>query len=229
MIDEGIAIVSPVTGEVLYEKSLTNLLIDNNYHNKVFGNLIFTPDLYHINDIEPALSDTTYWNKGDLFISLLMQSIIIQFRPETNKIIRIIDGPYYRQHDIDIIDDSKISIFNNNLLTTFKYFAKGELIKDFHNEVIIYDFEKNTYEKYIDEAMRKNKVATFSEGLSEILNEDMSILVEDQNSGRLVYFDNDGSLIWEFINKDSNGNIYQIGWSRLLSNFQVKREKKCTN
>ena len=42
------------------------------------------------------------------------------------------------QHDVNIIDDSKISIFNNN--NTLKENSK-------YSEVIIYDFEKKILQK----------------------------------------------------------------------------------
>ena len=61
--------------------------------------------------------------KGDLFLSLRSQNMIILYRLSTNKIISHITGPFSNQHDVDIISDKEISIFNNNI-----YFYKGERI-----------------------------------------------------------------------------------------------------
>ena len=56
---------------------------------------------------------------------------------------------------------------------------------------------------------------TKSQGLSETLK-DGSKLVEEQNHGRLIFFNNNGDKEWEFINKDDNENIYFISWSRII-------------
>ena len=72
-------------------------------------------DPLHLNDIEPLLSDGRHWKKGDLFISLRNRSTVLLYRPLTNKIMRTIQGSFYGQHDVDVISDSTISIFNNNV------------------------------------------------------------------------------------------------------------------
>ena len=40
--------------------------------------------------------------------------LVILYRPSNNKIIKVIRG-FLNQHDVDIIDDRRISIYNNNL------------------------------------------------------------------------------------------------------------------
>ena len=76
---------------------------------------------------------------------------------------------------------------------------------------------------------------TDTEGLSEILK-DGSMLVEEQNHGRLIFFNNNGEKEWEYVNKDSKGNIYFISWSRIIEekNLLTKikesiNNKKCIN
>ena len=46
--------------------------------------------------------------------------MVILYRPETNKIIKIIEGGFLHQHDVDILDDRTISIYNNNVLLNSK-------------------------------------------------------------------------------------------------------------
>ena len=50
--------------------------------------------------LEPLEVIITNWKKGDLFISIRNQSALIHYRPETNKVINYIKGPFYMQHDI---------------------------------------------------------------------------------------------------------------------------------
>ena len=73
-----------------------------------------TDDPIHLNDIEPVRKDGPYWRKGDLFLSLRSPSTVMLYRPSTNKVIWRKDGPWSKQHDVDILDDHRISIFNNN-------------------------------------------------------------------------------------------------------------------
>ena len=101
--------------------------------------------------------------------------------------------------------------------------------------MLIYNFEKKQFYEKFEEDFEKYSIQTESEGLSEILN-DGSMLVEEQNHGRLIFFDKNGEKEWEFINKDSNGNIYFISWSRiiedkgLISNLKKNiNNKKCQN
>ena len=47
-----------------------------------------------------------------------------------------------------------------------------------------------------------------------LLNGDL--FVEETSQGRALYFNADGSLRWTFVNRANNGNIYRLGWSRIL-------------
>ena len=78
-----------------------------------FGDL--SDDPIHLNDVQPTLSNTDYWNKDDLFLSIRDLSLILLYRPSTNKIIWYQQYPWVFQHDVDIINEKEIMIFNNNL------------------------------------------------------------------------------------------------------------------
>ena len=103
----------------------------------------FTTDPIHLNDIQPIDFDGEFWKKGDVFLSLRHQSMVLLYRPSTNKIIWKGIGRFFHQHDVDILNDHKISVFNNNS----KNFAFGNVL-DGNNEVIIYDFKTNQYSSY---------------------------------------------------------------------------------
>ena len=94
----------------------------------------------HLNDIQPVNEDSNFWKKGDVFLSIAHQSMILLYRPSTNEIIWKGVGHTYYQHDVDILDDHRISIFNNNSKTL------GDVATvDGNNEVVIYDFKTNQY------------------------------------------------------------------------------------
>ncbi len=199
-------------GDVLFEKSVNQIFISNGLEYLLFsvGNRLFNNDPIHLNDIQPVNLDGKFWKKGDVFLSLRHQSMIILYRPSTNKIIWKGTGPFFHQHDVDILDDHRISIFNNNS----KDFINGDIV-DGHNEVIIYNFETNQYSSYLKNSLVEHEVKTITEGLAQILNNG-DLFVEESNYGRSLYFKSDGTLSWSHVNRANDGNIYAVGWSRIL-------------
>ena len=217
-----------ISGQILFNKSVTELLIENDI---VHDNFALTTSLsgefnpIHINDIEPAFTDTEFWKKGDIFLSIRDQNSIVHYRPSTNKVINYITGPFAQQHDVDIISDREISIFNNN-----NFYDNNK-----HSEVLIYNFETKIFKKLFNDQLQKENFKTISQGLSHILK-DGSLMVEEQNHGRIILFNNKGEKEWEFVNKDKNGDIGFVSWSRIIENeiFIKKfksliRNKKCLN
>ena len=86
---------------------------------------------------------------------------------------------------------------------------------DGHNEVIIYDFETDTYSPYLKDSLFENDVKTITEGRGQILpNGDL--FIEETNYARTLYFNQDGSLRWTHVNRADNGSVYAVGWSRIL-------------
>ena len=210
-------------GKMLYNKSVLEILIENNIPLQQYT--LDQSNPIHLNDIEPALSDTQYWKKGDVFLSLKNQSLIIHYRPNTNKVINYISGPFARQHDVDVISDKEISIFNNN----------NFLVNNEYSEVVIYNFETKRFRKLFNDQFKKNNFKTITAGLSHIFK-DGSLMVEEQNHGRIILFNNKGEKEWEFVNVDKNGDIGTIRWSRIIEDKlfikqfkSLVENKKCTN
>ena len=103
--DDAITKVSP-NGEILFQKSVTNIFIENNLGFLIFPiTAFYTTDPIHLNDIQPVLTDSLYWKRGDLFLSLRNQSMIVLYRPSTNKIIWKGTNSIIQQHDVDISQD----------------------------------------------------------------------------------------------------------------------------
>ena len=212
-LDDGIVKLSP-DGEILYEKSVSQIFIDNGLEYLLFstGDSRFTKDPIHLNDIQPVDSDGEFWKKGDVFLSLRHQSMVLLYRPLTNKIIWKGTGPFFHQHDVDILNNHTISIFNNNS----KFFKDGDTV-DGHNQVLIYDFKTNEYSSYMNDSLIKSDVRTKTEGRNQILKNG-DLFVEETNAGRTLYFNSDGSLRWTHVNSADNTNVYRVGWSRILYN-----------
>ena len=208
--DNGIAQVSQ-NGEIVFERNLTNLFIANGLKHKIFASSeSFQRSPFSINEVQPVLEDGPYWKAGDVFISLRHMSMSFLYRPSTDKIIWKDDGKTYLQHDINVLNDSQISIFNNNALMTH-----SDYLIDTNSEVLIYDFSSQEYTKYLNDALIKHEVKTFGQGRSRILpNGDL--FIEETNFGRILYFNSQGKLLWEYINREDNKKVNWISWARIV-------------
>jgi hypothetical protein len=215
--DDGIYKISP-SGEIIFKKSLTKILIENDL-DYLFGKMFVDP--LHLNDIQPALNDTTFWKKNDLFLSIRNLSLVLLYRPSTNKIIWFKQYPWIYQHDIDIINNEEISIFNNNLEWN-KIHVKN------NNNILIYNFRTDEVSEPFKKIFKKNNVATSSEGLVDFLNEDL-VMVDESPKGRLLILEKN-KKIFEFINNDYEDNhTYYLNWSRYLDEGNKDKIKNLNN
>ncbi len=205
---DGIANIDIKNGNTIYTKSLVEILIENNLFDLI-GNSYIGKDPLHLNDIEPVLNDGPNWKKDDLFLSLRNISLVILYRPSTNKIIWYKSGPWRHQHDVDILSDTKIGIFNNNTELNLKSVNKN-------SEIITYDFRDKSIEKIFESAFKKHKIRTYYEGLFEKIN-DNSVYIEEQENGRIIKADNEGTIIWEYV-WDA-----QVKWSRFYNSSNFKK------
>ena len=215
-------------GKITYVKSVNELLIENNLIPENFAFNLYSQQIdnpLHLNDIEPALNNTDYWMQGDLFLSLREISAIVHYRPSTNKVINYITGPFAKQHDVDIISDKEISIFNNN-----QFYINNQ-----YSEIVTYNFKNKKFKKLFNSQLQKENFKAHANGLSQILK-DKSLLVEESVHGRIILFNNKGQKVWEYINKDKNGKISYFSFSWVIEDElfieqfkSLVENKKCTN
>ena len=176
-------------------------------------------DYVHLNDIQPVLTDSKYWKKGDLFLSLRNQNMVMLYRPSTNKIIWSQNGPWLRQHDIDILDSTRIGIFGNNVIDAQNLDKTGVLI-DGHNNQYIYDFSTNIITKPYEQLFKSSKIGTISEGLSRILK-DETIFIEETNQGRIVFGDKNHEM-WSYIDRIDKNKVSRLCWSTYITESEFK-------
>ena len=132
------------------------------------------------------------------------------YRPTTNKILRIIQGPFYNQHDVDILSGSKISLFNNNVssltrrdrsyLDSSKY-LEGPANLNSNSQILIYNFEDSTFMSYMDKHFQNEKIMTETDGLHHILRNG-DLFVESQNNGIMYILNEEKVLIKKYYNKN---------------------------
>ncbi len=208
--DNGIALLNP-DGEVLFNRSLAHILDENGLAMYVYGQGEAHHDPFHVNDLQPVLDDGVMWRKGDLFISLRNKSMLVLYRPATNRIIWKQVGPWMHQHDVDLLDDRRIAVFDNGSRTKYTH----HFIVPETNDWVVLDVVSGRIERPFRDAFRKLNIRTPLEGLAELMS-DSELMVEETNYGRLVAFDRIGNIVWQFINRAGNGNVYEMSWSRLV-------------
>lgn len=207
--DDAVTLVNGA-GEIELQQSISQAMIDAGYMHLLFTAGHYHDDPVHLNDIQPVPGDGPYWKAGDLFLSLRHKSLVMLYRPSTREILWLKQGPWMAQHDVDIVDDHTISVFSNNSYD----FGKGGYVLE-SSEVLFYDFETNEVSSPFRTAAREGEVKTLFEGLSELLPTG-HVLIEEENSGRIVIYDSDQKLTAEFVNRAADGNIYRLGWSRYI-------------
>jgi hypothetical protein len=221
-IDNSITCLDYENGMILFHRSLSQILIDNDLESILLKSSQASDPL-HINDVQPVLTSGQYLEKGDLFISCKNISTVLLYRPTTNTIIDVIEGPFQSQHDVDIINDSTISIFNNNTHTIWqnpdsdwtKTESKVE-IGPLYSQILFYHFNDDSFSLKDEKSMTANKIYTFTEGLSEKLF-DGAYFVEEQNSGVLWVLKDDEVLYKNVLKSHHDGYHHLPNWARIIN------------
>ena len=212
--DDGIAKVSQ-DGKLLSVFSVADILVRHGYRAIAFGSGEYHWNNIHLNDIEPALYSTKYWDKGDILVSMRHPSTVFLYRPRTDEILWLKTGPWIAQHDADFLGESKVVIYGNDHVR-----GKGEKpFIDGINNVYVYDFSTDTVLLPYKSSMTKADVRTEYEGLQEILpNGD--VFIEEQTRGRLLRLSYD-EIVWEYTYRISDIYLGMPKWSRYLTEDQV--------
>ena len=215
--DNEITKVNLDDGSIIISKSILNLLLENNLTDLFMGAYVGT-DPFHINDIQPVLQDGKYWMKGDVFLSLRSISTIILYRPSEDRIIWHKTGPWRHQHDVDIINENMIGVFNNGTSTNFK---------DSKSNILYYNFETNKTYSPFEKSFNNYKISTTTQGLFTI-TKNGNLFIDETERGRMLMIDSDGELVWEHISDTT------IRWPRLIESKKIidnikKNTKNCDN
>ncbi len=214
--DDSIAKISP-SGEVLFEKSIAEILVENGYRGLLaIGDRKLlaigdNDDPIHLNDIQPALTDSKFWRKGDLLMSLRQRSTVMLYRPSSNKILWLKTGPWMNQHDMNFVDDHTISVFGNDVIDT----KDQRVLFNGHNSVYFYDFKTNKVSEPYREIMKEMKVESLTEGRGTPLP-DGDLFIDESNNGRILRVSAD-EVKWEYVRRIDKETISMSSWSRYLT------------
>lgn len=219
LMDDGYAVVSPA-GEVLERYSFGKILLENGYRGLFLGAGFFHSDRLHINDIEPIFEDNGVAKRGDVAVSIRDISTVLLYRPSTDKIIWLENGPWLFQHDVDLLPDGTFSVFDNNIVFIpdekggQKAIPGGE-----SSHVWIYDpVTRKSHRPYKDIFINE-ALYTPSQGRSEILSNG-DVFVEETDFSRIVRTSPE-KLRWTYVNKVTDTTAGALHWCRYLREDQV--------
>ena len=107
-LDNSVARIDAETGHILEVHSMAEMLKASGLDHLVLRSGD-AQDPLHLNDVQPALTTTDHFQEGrSLFLSFRNLQCVVQFRPSTGDVVRVIDGPLAAQHDVDIVGDSTL-------------------------------------------------------------------------------------------------------------------------
>lgn len=224
--DEAIAEISP-DGRMLRLERIADIL-DRNQLGNLWRARPYNDDPFHLNDVQPVLESGRYWQRGDLFLSLRSLSMVLLYRPSTGRILWSRSGPWAFEHDVSILDDHRITIFDNHWRVAY---PEGEI--DGLNRVPVYDFATDAVSFPYAAATERFAIRTRAQGRATPLpNGDL--MLEETERGRIIRTSPDGTLRWRYNAADSAMRRLQLRWSRYLDpvtdgpSIQAAMKAKCT-
>jgi hypothetical protein len=220
--DEAITQVSP-DGRVLLSRSVSAILERAGqrglmYGTRLFGNRSYEYDALHLNDIQPALYSSPYWEKGDLLLSIRNLSTVLLYRPGTDNIVWLKTGPWLHQHDVDFVGNSRISVYGNDVV---RKLDGREVLFDGHNSSYLLDLASAAVSSPYAGVLGRAEVRTLTEGRQDVL-EGGDIFVEETNYGRLLRV-SPRAVVWEFVVRVDDRTLAISTWSRYLSKERAEK------
>ena len=212
-----------INGNLIKEFSILKSLVDAKLENAIYASLQEVPaDPTHINDIEivtPILAQKINGiNSGDILVSIREMHMLAIFDKNNGQLKWYKQGPWVRQHDIDIMPDGKIELYNNRSKSIGEWVSGSQIISydvDTDNVKVIYPPE------------------TGIEFYSPIMGthqriENNNLLISEALTGRVFETTDSGQIVWEY------KSLYDNEYSALVesamnipTDFFVNPNKSC--
>lgn len=192
-LNDAFMIINIKNGKIIIEKSISEILIENNYKNLLYGSSLIsigkkeTRDIIHLNDVQPIRKKTNFADVGDILISMAKLSTVMLYRPKTNKILWLSQGPWFHQHDVDVLNENEIGVYNNNYYSI--NFFKNET-----SHISTFNFQTKKYNTLHEETFKNLNIKSLWGSRFEILDNG-NMFVEDSPSGTYYLINPEGKLI----------------------------------
>ena len=202
-------------GEVTGEFSVFDILKRNGLNGLLYLSTLksrvttVTGDTLHLNDVKtfPVTMEEGVFKHGDIMISLRNINAVMVVNPDDMKIRFMTIGTVLRQHDPDFIDGNTISVFDNNNL------APDD--DGYHSRIVtISAIDGSVTERYSGDD--EQPFFTDIMGKHQYLSNG-NILITESRKGRAFEIDQEGEIVWEYLNVLGNGYVSLINESQRLS------------
>lgn len=198
-------------GSLVREISILDIFWKNNLLGVLFSNnRSFDPnperDVVHLNDIDEltdGLEDAfPQFNVGDLLVSLRQPNMILVIDPKTELLKWYQVGPWIQQHDSDFQENGTITVFDNAVDGT----KDGSI---FGGSKIISVDPSNGRTGILYQGQGRKLMYTSTQGDHQIFRNG-NMLINESNSGRVIEVDVKGRIVWEYINRYSEDEVWRV-------------------
>jgi hypothetical protein len=212
-----------LSGKILEENSIREILEKNKYFGLLYGVGNYEEDLIHLNDAEPILKNDQFVKKNDLMLSSRNLSSVFLYRPSTEKIIWLKNGPWLKQHDIDYNGNGKFSIYDNGVIDSYTNIIEENTpefrLKNNQNSIKEFDMKNNQITELFL-LTKDNEIFTSGEGVHRIL-ENGDVFVEETEKGIIHRISKNGKIRWSIVNRLDEKYIGSLHWSRYYNREEL--------
>jgi hypothetical protein len=213
--DDGFAVVSP-EGKILRQYSIGKILLENQYRGLFFGTGKLQKDRIHLNDAQPILEDRGVAKKGDIALSIRHLSTVLLYRPGDNSIVWLKTGPWLYQHDVNLLEDGRYSIFGNDMYETLD---GPRMRSSTISNIYIYDPEVGRIDTPYNKILERTRMVSDTEGRSRLLpNGDVFIEETDNHRLMRVSFD---TTRWVYVNGLTEETSGKLHWTRYFNSEEI--------
>jgi hypothetical protein len=193
-LNDAIMIMNLNTMKQVFQKSISEILVENNYKGLLYGTskilkkVVASRDIVHLNDIQPIKRKTNFAEVGDVIINMRHLSSIMLCRPQTNKVLWLSQGPWFNQHNVDVINENEIGVFKNNYIKEIGFY------KNESSQIITYNFKTQKYGTLHKTTFEELNIKASYVSRFEILDNGNKF-VEDSRAGDYYLIKYDGKLV----------------------------------
>ncbi len=230
-LDDGLTVLDD-NGHELETHSIVEMLINSG--NQAWLDLVpFNPhgDPVHANDIEVITKDNYKFipgaKPGDVLLSLRHLDAVVLADLTANKITWMLRGTFRQQHDVDLLPNGHIMVFDNEGDVTTNTGKSRSIEIDPITGGIVWEYTGTQMDPLYSE--NRGSQQRLSNG---------NTMISESNSGRIIEVTPDGDVVWEYVHpfrgvEDGKAIIASIGLDvqryepsdvKFLNNSEVRRE-----
>jgi len=221
--EDGYAVVS-LDGKIIETCSAAKILMGNGLTSLFLGVGQIETDRLHLNDAQPINRDSGLAKVGDVALSIRQLSTVLLYRPDSHTVIWAKTGPWLNQHDINLMQDGRYSIFGNDMYRpNFDNNYRKLPVADY-SQIYVYDAESDTVSTPFDSILRSEQMRSLTEGRSTLL-ENGDVFIEETERCRLLRV-SEKEVRWLYVSGESKEKSNVITWCRYLTADDIRNKWK---